>query len=467
MGNGTQASTADFAVADDAVLESVRASAFARLTPRKAASTHLGLVPNIYPEGHVLPLVDREIQVPTNSVLVFEDLMPGANFGHPCRYLFHSPDNGELVHQEKAFFPPEVADPTTTVNEFHAPLKQVAARPLLYDKRAWKKLTPYPWLANDDRYALLFTSQISNRRHVEDVEFAYRMLLHRYGFPAGNIYVLCYDGTVGAVDASGEEMATWIGDGSAYEMKVNGAATKANLESTLTAIGERMDGDSQLFIHTNNHGSPSGLCVDSTAVIDPSEWGTMLAAMKPFGSLVVTMEQCYSGAFLQPTLDNSKAACTSFASAVPADKPSMGAEHFDPWAQAWIESVNGATAYGASLPHPPDADGSGRVSMREAFDYSKAYDTKPEDDPQYGDKPAGCGANVYLTKPPVLSDIVKVITDKYVVIDKTLAKHPIPDPPPDWSSHLISSLSTVEALAERLETVTREEEKAPVAEPSA
>ena len=66
---------------------------------------------------------------------------------------------------------------------------------------------------------------------------------------------------------------------------------------------------------------------------------TMLDGMKAFGTLVVTMEQCYSGAFLQPTLDHSKASRTSFASAVPADKVSAGDSHFDQWARTWFEAA--------------------------------------------------------------------------------------------------------------------------------
>ena len=68
-----------------------------------------------------------------------------------------------------------------------------------------------------------------------------------------------------------------------------------------------------------------GDLAQTSGLAGATEWSTMLDGMKPFGTLVVTMEQCYSGAFLQPTLDHSKASRTSFASAVPADKVSAGA----------------------------------------------------------------------------------------------------------------------------------------------
>jgi hypothetical protein len=417
----------------------------------------MGVVNRIYPEGHVLRLVDREIRVHADAVLVFEDQMPGANFGHPCRYLFHSAHDGRLMHTEDALFPPEVADAHTEVDYFHAPLKQSALVPAVYEAIQLSKLPHYKWLVDDNRFALLFTSQISNRRHVEDIEFAYRILRHRFGFPAANIYVLCYDGTIGATDANAAGMATWIGDGTKYEMKVNASATKAHLQSTLDTISGRMNSDSLLFVHTNNHGSPSGLCIDNSSVLAPSEWETMLDGMDPFGTLIVTMEQCYSGAFLQPTLDHSSASQTSFASAVPSDKVSAGATHFDPWALAWFEAVNGTSAYGASLAHQPDTNNNGRVSVREAFNYSDSYDTASIDDPQYGDSPSGCGNGIYLTKAPTLADIIKAIAQKYVAIDKAIVKHPIPDPPPEWASELLTSLAAAEALQARFDAVAANE----------
>lgn len=440
--------------ASEQILDRVRSHAYATLTPQTAAVHHLGVVPGILRKGETLKLVDRRIKVPEDAVLVFEDQMPGANFAHPCRYLFHSPKDGSLLHTVEAMFPPEVADNALLPQYFHEPLAQLGARPNIYAKFDWSKVTRYPWLVDDNRFALLWTSQISNRRHVEDTEFAYRILRHKFGFPASNIYVLCYDGTIDSTDFHGANMATWVGDGTAYQMQVNGSATKANLQSTLTTIGNRMNADSLLFVHTNNHGSPSGLCVDNASVVTPAEWSTMLDGMKSFGTLVVTMEQCYSGAFLQPTLDHSNASRTSFASAVPADKVSAGDSHFDQWARTWFEAVNGATAYGASLAHNPDANADGRVSVKEAFTYSDTYEyANPYDDPQYGDTPVGCGSQIYLTKAPTLADILRAILARYLLVDRQIIKHPIPDPPPDWSVKLLESLELADALAQRFAAI--------------
>ncbi|MEO8804800.1 MAG: C13 family peptidase [Burkholderiaceae bacterium] len=426
------------------------AHAFATLTPQTAAVHHLGVVPHLLRKGETLKLVDRKIKVPADAVLVFEDQMPGANFGHPCRYLFHSPTDGSLIHTVEANFPPEVADASLLPSYFHEPLAQLRERPNIYAQYDWARATHYPWLVDDNRFALLWTSQISNRRHVEDTEFAYRILRHKFGFPASKIYVLCYNGTIDSTDFHGANMATWVGDGTAYQMQITGSATKAHLQSTLTTISNRMNADSLLFVHTNNHGSQTGLCVDNSAVVTPSEWSTMLDGMKSFGTLVVTMEQCYSGAFLQPTLDHSKASRTSFASAVPANKVSAGDSHFDQWARTWFEAVNGATAYGASLAHNPDTNASGRVSVKEAFNYSDTYEyANSYDDPQYGDSPAGCGLHIYLNKSPTLADILRELLSRYRLIERQIVRHPIPDPPPEWASKLLESLELADTLAQR------------------
>lgn len=434
-------------------LARARAAAFATLTPSTAATTHLSVATTAYPKGHTLRLVDREIVVPAASVLVFEDLMPGANFGHPCRYRFHSAKDGAVIEVVDAMFPPEVADPGIELEHFHAPLLETVRRPVVYQQIDWTRLH-LPWWRDDNRFALLFTSQISNRRHVEDLEFAYRILRNKLGFPADHIYVLCYDGTIGATDASGTGMSTWVGDGTAYQMQVNDSATKAHLQDTLTAISDRMDDDSLLFVHTNNHGATSGLCVDNSTVVTPDEWGTMLDGMRSFGTLVVTMEQCYSGAFLQPTLGHSTAARTSFAAAVPADKVSAGATHFDPWALAWFEGLNDASAYGASLAHHADVDHSGRISMVEAFNYSDQYDTDTTyDDPVYGDKPFACGASIYLNRVPSWWEVLRELIERYRLIEEQFPHIPGPDPQPDWAAELMAHLEVADQLAQRVEAV--------------
>ncbi len=134
-------------------------------------------------------------------------------------------------------------------------------------------------------------------------------------------------------------------------------------------------------------------------------------------------------------------------------KVSAGASHFDPWCLTWFEAVNGATAYGASLAHNPDANGNGRISVREAFNYSEAYDPNTTyDDPQYADSPVGCGHHIYLTKAPKWSDILVDLAKSLKLIEKVAIKHPpLPDPAPELTVELLSASSVLHSVADRLE----------------
>ena len=93
-------------------------------------------------------------------------------------------------------------------------------------------------LVDEQRYALLWTSQISLLRHVEDLDFLWRTLVNLYGFNPDNVYVLCYDGTIGATDVGSGGVGNWCGDNTPYQMKVHASATTANLQSVFNDLEE-------------------------------------------------------------------------------------------------------------------------------------------------------------------------------------------------------------------------------------
>jgi hypothetical protein len=281
---------------------------------------------------------------------------------------------------------------------FHAPAIKSATAAHLAIAPAGRLIQngPLTNTTGEQRYAILWTSQISNMRHVEDLEFLWRTLVHVCGFQPANIYVLCYNGTISATDAQ-NPVGNWCGNNTPYQMQVHSSATIANLQAVFNTLMGQLQANDLLFIHTNNHGAPSGLCVDGlnqpTSIITPAQFGAMLAGLPKFDKLAVTMEQCFSGAFQTPVLQNSTAKNTVFASAVPGTATSAGAAQFDPWALDLIEALNGATPAGGALPSKP-ATIDGMVSIKAACDWAKANDNY--DNPQYGENPAGCGSLIYL-----------------------------------------------------------------------
>ncbi len=419
----------------------IKQAALAALTPQLSATVRLSIANHVFPAGHVFRLVDTTLVVKQAAALVFVDLMPQANWGHKCSYQFYDPASGKLLYQQDALFPPNLAG-DIPLEVFHAPFRPIVPvipvglpvspvtpvtpvvpvtpvrpvtplqpfrpplRPTL-DRALSRGLVSQVQVPASDaieqRYAILWTSQISDLRHVEDLEFMWRTLVNVYGFAKANIYVLCYNGTISAVDVSGA-VGNWYGDNTPYEMQVHSSATTANLQAVFNSLGGILKPKDLLFIHTNNHGSTTGLCVDNSTVITPSQFGTMLKGLPAYRALVVTMEQCFSGAFQSPTLTNSTATDTVFASAVDANTSSDGAAHFDPWALALAEALCGATAAGGALASKPNPNLDGLVSIKAACDWAKANDTGSDDDPQYADQPPGCGSRIFLGLAPGLPD---------------------------------------------------------------
>ena len=281
---------------DQTITERIKQVAIASLTANEVNATHLSIAADAFPAGHVFNLVDTRLTVRTEAALLFVDRNPSANWGHECTYRFFDPGTGRFLYEEDALFPPNLAG-ETALNLFHAPaIASATAAHLLIVPGSRPSPFGAPPLANgEQRYAVLWTSQVSNRRHVEDLEFMWRTLVHVCGFTPGNIYVLCYNGTIGATDVVGP-IGNWVGDNTPYQMRVSAAASLGNLQGVFSTLSGKLASADMLLIHTNNHGSPAGCCVDSTSVVTPTQFGNLIAALPRYDKLIVTMEQCFSGA---------------------------------------------------------------------------------------------------------------------------------------------------------------------------
>jgi len=382
----------------------IKKNALESLTQEQTGTVRLSISSLVFPEGHTFSLVHTKMKVRQQAALVFIDHAPQKNWGHPCTYQFYHSTTGALLYQEDSIFPPNMAR-ETPLEVFHSPIIRPSIThstvQALAEFVSPSNVLPATSQVLEQRYAILWTSQISDRRHVDDLEFLWRALVNVYGFSSNNIYVLCYNGTIGATDVSGS-IGNWPGNNTPYQMQVHASATTANLQAVFDDLKPRLKPKDLLLIHTNDHGSPNGLCVDSSTVITPTQFGTMLSGLPAYHSLVVTMEQCYSGAFQSSVLQKSTSTNTVFASAVSADKESDGGQYFDPWALAWIEAIVGTIPAGTALSSRPTQSLDGLVSMKASSDWAKTNDTGSGDDPQYGDQPTGCGSGIFLGITPFL-----------------------------------------------------------------
>ncbi|MBE9580165.1 MAG: caspase family protein [Proteobacteria bacterium] len=349
----------------------------------------------------------KEIRTPRRTALVFADLAPQFNWGHPCQHMLYDADTREMYEIVEAEFPP--AEFFTHHEKFEAiatpvkPIDAVGERKL--------KAGPIPAITNaltnatGNRYAILF-SGMSNNRHVNDMEFLYRTLIDIYGFNAANIQVLNHNGTIDYF-GSPHPVGNWPGDNTPYRMVVNGSGTNTALANAISSLAPVLQEDDFLFIHTNNHGdgpprrTQSCLCCygdPNWIPYNASDFAAELAALPEFAVLMVMMEQCHSGGFMTPIINNSPAKWAHFAAACREDRGSIGGANFDPFAYDWIAAVTGQYADGSALSQAVDVNHDGRISAVEAFNYADAV-KDPYDTPVSADSPVGYGNYIFLGLP--------------------------------------------------------------------
>jgi len=262
-----------------------------------------------------------------------------------------------------------------------------AARPILFDRRVVfnPKLI---WALKPNNYAILIVggwdAAHNYLRYWNELKATYTMLVAR-GWPTANIKVIYADG------------AHWPGDAS---IPVHYSATKANINAAFAAFAAKMKFNDKLYVMLNDHGGsgPSGAAGDETLALwnhvemRDNEFGAAVNLITNYGSMIIQMEQCYSGGFV----DNLTAPKRVVVSACTATQSSWALPPNYTWnwcTYFWLAALTGTKPDGAGAVNA-DANGDGKVSMLEAFNYARSHDQGNEI-PQYEDNgalPAHSGA---------------------------------------------------------------------------
>lgn len=379
----------------DTIIERIRAHAFEELSASQRVGTNLSHSARVIDRGEVVGPAKQKIKADRASVLVFADDDPHANFSHPCRYLFYDAKTGAFHREVAASFPPikDVKKPLDLV-AFHEP-KAFLENPIVF------RPFPFFWcpiIRERPRWAILW-SGMSNKRHLNDMEFLYRTLIHKYGFAADHIYSMSYDGSLNTQDGV---QTTWPGDGTPYQIDITGQGTRADFESAVDDLKTRIKTNDLLLIHINNHGDWSGTPGSASFCTYPSwadyyatDFAAKLGQLPKFRQLIVMLEPCHAGGFNAPILTSSTAGATSVASAAlePYNSYVTADGNWDPFARDWIAAQAGHDAFGASLTLNPDSNADGRIEADEAYDYADAV-KDPRDTPNFS--ASGAGDDIFL-----------------------------------------------------------------------
>jgi hypothetical protein len=158
------------------------------------------------------------------------------------------------------------------------------------------------------RHAILYSSR-SDVSHINDMGFLHQTLTGHFGYEPGNITVLNYDGVLKHWPYSSGKITSY-----ANSMPITGPGTKRELEKAFDKLSG-LGPDDTLLLHTNNHGSNSDMGMvsilgysDTEDHVTAQRLGELIAGLPDdYASLVVMMQQCYSGGFIPEIELNSTA----------------------------------------------------------------------------------------------------------------------------------------------------------------
>ena len=261
----------------------------------------------------------------------FSDDRPGANWCHPCRYVFFdAAGKGCVVLYKNA--PPTLTDSATGAT-IRLVAESTGRAPVANLETVTKSVYEYARnLASNasldyktgdatKTYCVLISgggSENSNNiRFWSDTAMFYSTMTLKYGIPKENMYAFISDGLSNDVDAnvSSGDSPTLVNsphdlDGDGVD-DVTGAATWPRIQAIFNSLKERLAEDDQLIVFITSHGGSDGVGgpdnYDSTVslfkvagsshnYIDDDELADLTRDIKC--PVAFAIESCYSGGFV-------------------------------------------------------------------------------------------------------------------------------------------------------------------------
>ena len=379
-------------------------------------------------------IADRGVQVPIpyeRFHFVFIDDRPGANWAHPCKYVFISEDLSSFAVMYK-MMPPRLVDRATNGRIGLSTVLKEAAVPAAPKSLEALKNSVYSYANGFESNALTYSAGDKSKSYFvlisggEDAEgngirfwfdtaMMYSTLTKKYGVSKDKIFVYVSDGTSTAKDANLGDYENPVlvdsprdldGDGVS---DIDGASNRSTITAAFTSLAGQLKSDDQLFVFVTSHGGPSwdgGVCAcmfnpdmsneagyDWIEDYELSDWTKNMKC--PVAFLV---ETCYSGGFVDDICKTANrviaTACNdhelsygTLGYGMEEEWDGLGKTHsYNKFAAPFISAFRGcqpAGYYGwghpwedSSMIANADANGNGLVSFKEAWTYACANDEK-------------------------------------------------------------------------------------------
>lgn len=390
---------------------------------REFATKSVYLLERPLQKGTTLRIGPHLHDIPKEAFLVIIDEAPGAYWTHPVRYELHDVATGE-VHTIHEQYPLESPDIQAELVPLHIPhlswLKKddpkdfLKAGPIDFAKLE-KQLASVsfgvPLSKSNTRHALFFAGMDNMPDFRTDFVMMRDILIQRYGYDPANIIIA-------------------MGDGTGYtDLPVDYAGDQAGLDAALDAFApggsNPLGAGDTLFLYTFNHGGADAN--GSFLCLHPS-WGSyyhneLKAKLDNIqcGQLIVAMNQCHSGGFIDDVIATTGPAQVAIMTACRADQsayPSAGGGSHGYFSVALAVALNWGFPAGVSATFPgygvgaiaiQDANNDGLVSAEEAWHYVQNMMMVHHDPtingietPQWGVSVPGVGAALYWGLPDIV-----------------------------------------------------------------
>lgn len=389
---------------------------------REFATKSVHLLESALQSGTTLQIGPHRHDIPKSAFLVIIDEAPGAFWTHPVRYELHDVASGEVrvIHEQ---YPLEFPDVRAELIPLHIPdlpwLKKgddkdfPEAGPLdlaKLEKQLAMASFGVPLAQASTRHALFFAGMDNMPHFHDDFVIMREILLVRYGYDPTNIVIS-------------------MGDGTGYaDLPVDYAGDQAGLDAALDAFATEgthaLGAGDTLFLYTFNHGGADAtgayLCLPGWASYYDHQLKAKLDNIQ-CGQLIVAMNQCHSGGFINDVIATTGPAQVAIMTACREDQsayPSGGGGSHGYLSVALAAALNWAFPAGVTATFPgytagaitaQDTNNDGLVSAEEAWHYVQDMMNAHHnptitgiETPQWGVSTAGVSASLYWGLPDIL-----------------------------------------------------------------
>lgn len=332
--------------------------------------------------------------------LVFADLMPEANWEHPCKYIYVS-DNMEggeyTVAVVDSVRPPHSGDfepmklSQITRDRMELESSEKAKRAGAARMMKSGPLPIYSTPFSSKTYAVILSGGLSPadnaERYWNDCSYMYKTLTRNFGLPKENVKVLMSDGKSPGLDRnlnisfSPDLASSPLGLDGDGECDIDFSASKDTLAMVFDELKNKLTDNDHLLVFVTDHGGydeyndKSYINLWNGERLYPDEFASYFNGFNA-GYVSFVLGQCYSGGFIPALKADNHIVMTACAEKELSYRCRAFDLNYNEFLYHWISALNRIDTFGNTLPVSQTLPNGelAPVTLKRAFDYAVEKD---------------------------------------------------------------------------------------------